>query len=55
MTEEMLTQVTDPFFTTRNTRNVGLGLSLLNQNAERKGGFLTIDLIYNLSDLYGKN
>ena len=29
MSEEMLQQVTDPFFTTRNTRKVGLGLSLI--------------------------
>jgi hypothetical protein len=33
--EENLTKVTDPFFTSRTTRKVGLGLSLLKQNAER--------------------
>jgi hypothetical protein len=32
----------DPFFTTRSTRKVGLGLSLLKQNAERTGGFFSI-------------
>lgn len=34
----MLDKVTDPFFTTRSTRKVGLGLSLLKQNSERTGG-----------------
>ena len=38
MTTEMVQKVTDPFFTTRTTRKVGLGLSLLKQNAERTGG-----------------
>ena len=31
MTEEMLTAVTDPFFTTRTTRNVGLGIPFFRQ------------------------
>ena len=35
-------QVTDPFFTTRTTRKVGLGLPLLKQNAEQSGGSLRI-------------
>ncbi len=42
MSEEMVQQVTDPFFTTRTTRKVGLGLPLLMQNAERTGGNLII-------------
>jgi anti-sigma regulatory factor (Ser/Thr protein kinase) len=42
MSEEMAQQVTDPFFTTRTTRKVGLGLPLLKQNAERTGGNLLI-------------
>jgi hypothetical protein len=42
MDEEMANHVTDPFFTTRTTRKVGLGLPLLKQNAERTGGSLTI-------------
>jgi len=33
MDEEILRQATDPFFTSRTTRKVGLGLSLLQQNA----------------------
>ena len=43
MTEEMARKVTDPFFTTRTTRKVGLGLSLLKQNAERTGGSFTLE------------
>jgi hypothetical protein len=39
---DVIDHVTDPFFTSRKTRKVGLGLSLLKQNAERTGGFLTI-------------
>ncbi|MDP4282309.1 MAG: ATP-binding protein [Bacteroidota bacterium] len=42
MTKEMVQNVTDPFFTTRTTRKVGLGLSLLRQNAERTGGVMSI-------------
>jgi len=40
---DTLAQVTDPFFTTRTTRKVGLGLSLLKQNAEQAGGCFSID------------
>ncbi len=42
MSEEIKNHVTDPFFTTRTTRKVGLGLPLLRQNAERCGGSLDI-------------
>jgi hypothetical protein len=42
MDAEMVQHVTDPFFTTRTTRKVGLGLPLLKQNAERTGGSMTI-------------
>lgn len=42
MSKETLEKVLDPFFTTRTTRKVGLGLSLLKQNAERTGGYMTI-------------
>ena len=43
MDETTLNQVSDPFFTTRTTRKVGLGISLFKQNAEQTGGFLTIE------------
>jgi len=42
MNEKMLEQATSPFFTTRDTRKVGLGLSLLKQNAEMANGKLII-------------
>jgi hypothetical protein len=42
MSKEMVERITDPFFTTRTTRKVGLGLSLLKQNAERTQGTLKI-------------
>ena len=38
MSEDMLEKATDPFFTTRTTRRVGLGLSLFEQAAKRAGG-----------------
>lgn len=42
MSEEEVTKVTDPFFTTRTTRKVGLGIPLFKQNAELTGGYLVI-------------
>ena len=42
MNEETLRHVTDPFYTTRTTRKVGLGLPLLKLAAEQTGGNLTI-------------
>ncbi len=43
MSDEMIEKATNPFFTTRKTRNVGLGLPLLKQNAERTEGYLKIE------------
>lgn len=42
MSEEVLKRVTDPFYTTRKTRNVGLGLPFLKLAAEQTGGELKI-------------
>lgn len=42
MSEEQLQRSTDPFYTSRTTRKVGLGLSLFKQNAEMAGGSFTI-------------
>ncbi len=42
MDEQTVKGVTDPFFTTRTTRKVGLGLPLLKMAAEQTGGSLTI-------------
>jgi hypothetical protein len=38
MSEQVLTRVTDPYFTSRTTRKVGLGLPLLKQHAELTNG-----------------
>jgi hypothetical protein len=38
MSHEQLQQATDPFFTSRTTRKVGLGLPLIKHNAELSGG-----------------
>ncbi|MBN1927790.1 MAG: ATP-binding protein [Prolixibacteraceae bacterium] len=43
MDNETLQQVTNPFFTSRTTRKVGIGISLLKQNAEQAGGTFTIN------------
>lgn len=42
MSEETLKGVTDPFYTTRKTRKVGMGLPLLKMAAEQTGGKLEI-------------
>ena len=42
MSEETLRNVTDPFYTTRTTRKVGLGLPLLKLAAEQTGGYLKL-------------
>lgn len=42
MSEELLRRVTDPFVTTRTTRKVGLGISLLKSAAQQAGGDVAI-------------
>jgi hypothetical protein len=42
MSSEVLKKAANPFFTSRNTRKVGLGLSLLRQNAEAANGSFAI-------------
>ena len=43
MDKETVSKVLDPFYTTRTTRRVGLGLPFLKQSAELCGGFLRLD------------
>ncbi len=43
MTEEQLSRVRDPFFTTRTTRRVGMGIPLFRMSAEMAGGSLIIE------------
>ncbi len=42
MSEDTLRSVTDPFYTTRTTRKVGLGIPLLKLACEQTGGSLSI-------------
>ena len=43
MTEQALARVRDPFYTTRTTRKVGMGIPLFRMAAEMAEGSLTID------------
>ena len=43
MTPEILNTVTNPFYTTRTTRKVGLGIPLFKMSAEQTGGNLQIN------------
>ena len=42
MTKEQLLSVKDPFFTTRTTRKVGMGIPLFKLSAEQTGGYFDI-------------
>ena len=46
MTKEQLERLTDPFFTTRTTRKVGLGIPFLKMLAEMTGGSVTISSVH---------
>lgn len=43
MTAEQVQKVTDPFFTTRTTRSIGLGVPFLKMTAELTGGSLELE------------
>ena len=43
MTAEQVAQVTDPFFTTRKTRRIGLGVPFFKLSAEQTGGSFRIE------------
>ncbi len=43
MTDEQVRNVQDPFFTTRTTRKVGMGIPLFKMAAEQTGGRFTIE------------
>ena len=46
MTEEQLKKLTDPFFTTRKTRKVGLGIPFLKMLAEMTGGYVRVTSVH---------
>ena len=53
MSEEILLSVSDPFYTTRTTRKVGMGIPLFRLAAEQTGGRLSITSTH--IDLDGEN
>lgn len=55
MTDEIVGQLANPFYTTRTTRKVGLGVPLLTLAAEQTGGKVTIvsDTVEESSDAHG--
>ncbi len=46
MTEEQLKKLTDPFFTTRKTRKVGLGIPFLKMLAEMTDGYVRVTSVH---------
>lgn len=50
MTADVVRSVTDPFYTTRTTRSVGMGLSLLRLAAEQTGGSLSVASVSDQDD-----
>lgn len=46
MTKEQLSKLSDPFFTTRTTRKVGLGIPFLSMLAEMTGGFVEVTSVH---------
>ena len=46
MTEEQLAKLNNPFFTTRKTRKVGLGIPFLKMLAEMTGGHVTVTSVH---------
>ena len=54
MTEEQLAKLENPFFTTRTTRKVGLGIPFLKMLAEMTGGSVKITSVHeSVSDQHG--
>ncbi len=51
MTEEHLAQISDPFFTSRTTRKVGLGIPFFKYAAEITGGAFTIQSEINIGTI----
>lgn len=45
MSEDVVEKVTDPFYTTRTTRNVGLGIPFFKMAAEMTGGTFSINSV----------
>lgn len=52
MSQEKLQKVTSPFFTSRTTRKIGLGIPLFKQTLEQAGGFLKITSTLNIGTCF---
>ena len=50
MTADVVRGVTDPFYTTRTTRSVGMGVPLLKLAAEQTGGSLSVESVSEADD-----
>ena len=50
MSQEVVRGVTDPFYTTRTTRSVGMGIPLLKLAAEQTGGSFSIESVSERDD-----
>lgn len=48
MDEETLKKVVDPFYTTRTTRKIGLGIPMFKENVEATGGTFSIESTLNV-------
>lgn len=53
MSAETVARVVDPFYTTRTTRKVGMGIPLFKLAAEQTGGELTVDSVTSDADPIG--
>lgn len=45
MTQDQVSRLTDPFFTSRTTRRVGMGIPLFKQSANQSGGDLKVESV----------
>ena len=54
MSEDVVRSVVDPFYTTRTTRKVGMGIPLLKLACEQTGGSLSIDSVTKEADPAGQ-
>ncbi|MBO7310026.1 MAG: sensor histidine kinase [Clostridia bacterium] len=50
MSQQTVSNVTNPFYTTRTTRKVGMGLPLLKLAAEQTGGYLSLESSQDMAD-----
>ena len=54
MTDEQVSRVIDPFYTTRTTRKVGLGVPFFKLSAELTGGSFSILIRFRFAETYSR-